>query len=110
VVTSPHFAQPFRLIGSGSFAVVEQDSDQEILDSVAICLATPQGSRAEVPDYGVPRLEFSLPSGTDIVAAVQEWEPRASLTVEVAAALAGDESVARLTVLVANSTGEDDDT
>jgi hypothetical protein len=61
VVDVPHLSVPFHLSGSGRFAVVEQDSDAELIQCVAVCLATPEGSRAEVPDYGSSRFEFDLP-------------------------------------------------
>lgn len=75
----PHFAFPFRL-AHGSFAVVEQDSLDEIEQSVIVLLKTPPGSRLELPAYGAPETLFV----TDIdhggaAAAVEVWEPRARI-------------------------------
>jgi phage baseplate assembly protein W len=107
VVDVPHLSVPFHLSGSGRFAVVEQDSDAELIQCVAVCLATPEGSRAEVPDYGSPRFEFTLPDANDVIAAVTEWEPRVDLSVTVVQAVSGDEGLARITALVSPHLGED---
>jgi phage baseplate assembly protein W len=107
VLDVPHLAVPFRLGGSGRFAVVEQDSPDELVQCVAVCLATPEGSRAEVPDFGSPRFEFDLPDPNDVIAAVTEWEPRVDLSVSVVQAVSGDEGLARITALVSPHLGED---
>jgi phage baseplate assembly protein W len=107
VVDLPHLASPFRLDGSGRFAVVEQDSQDDLAACVAVCLATPQGSRAEVVDYGVPRFEFNLPDPNDVIAAVTEWEPRVDLALTVVQGVSGDEGLARITALVSPHLGED---
>jgi phage baseplate assembly protein W len=107
VVQTPHLAIPFRLDGSGRFAVVEQDSPDELAACVAVCLATPEGSRAEVPDYGTPRFEFNLPDANNVIAAVAEWEPRVDLALTVAQDVTGDEGLARITALVSPHLGED---
>jgi phage baseplate assembly protein W len=96
-----------RLDGSGRFAVVEQGSPDELVQCVAACLATPEGSRAEVPDYGTPRFEFNLPDPNDVIAAVAEWEPRVDLALTVAQGVTGDEGLARITALVSPHLGED---
>jgi phage baseplate assembly protein W len=78
VADIPHFAVPFRVLGS-SVAVVEQDSDEELLQSVATLLRTPVGSRDELPEYGIPDLPFRNDAGEieqEILAAIREWEPR----------------------------------
>lgn len=90
----PHFAVPLRLDGSGRFAAVEQDSGDEIAQCVAVVMATPAGSRLEVPDFGIPRYEFHTPNAAEIVAAVAEWEPRADLELDVVQGLGDDLSVA----------------
>lgn len=103
----PHFALPLRLDGIGRLATIEQDSADEIAQCVAVILATPEGSRVEVPDFGIPRLEFNLPDTADIIAAVQEWEPRADLSLDVVRDLPGTTSTAVLTAAVRPHIPED---
>lgn len=97
---TPHLAIPLRLDGSGRFATVEQDSAVDIAQCVAVVLATPEGSRIEVPEFGVPRVEFAGADTNDIVSAVAEWEPRADLSIDVAQGLGGYQSVTVLTAAV----------
>lgn len=77
----PHFSFPFRLAAGGSFDVLEQDTLDEVSQSVEVVLMTRQGERLEVPDFGVPDLAFQvdMPYST-IRAAVDRWEPRAVAT------------------------------
>lgn len=96
----PHFSLPFRLGANGAFVVNEQDSVDELADCVAIVIATPVGSRLEAPDYGTARYEFGDPAPDAIVAAVAEWEPRADITVDVAAALGDLGEVTEVAVAV----------
>ena len=82
-VLVPHFDLPFRFTGT-SFAVVEQDSAADIANCVQAIIRTPVGWREELPSFGVPDQSFSQ-NGVDvapIIAAVQEWEPRASIEAE----------------------------
>lgn len=83
-VTVPHLSLPFRIVGAAA-AVTEQDTLEEITGCVTAILLTPQGSRPELPGFGVPELAFTK-AGVDItapiVAAVQEWEPRAAAQAE----------------------------
>jgi phage baseplate assembly protein W len=79
-VRVPHLAVPFQITGR-SAAVVEQDSDGEIRDCVFALLSTRVGSRLERPEYGIPDELFELLTpgmGADqVLAAIEEWEPRA---------------------------------
>ena len=88
-----HLALPLRVSGTGRFAAVEQDSSAELAQNVAVVLATPVGSRVEVPDFGSPSGDFIGPDVAGMVAAVEEWEPRADLSVEVLAGLGDTESL-----------------
>lgn len=95
----PHFASPFR-VRAGRAVVIEQDSDEELLQSVATLLRTPVGSRDELPEYGVPDLPFRTDTGEieqEILAAIREWEPR----VEAMADAEIDDLVARVEVTLA---------
>lgn len=84
MVDIPHFASPFTLVGT-SFGVVDQDSDEDILQCVETVLRTPAGSRDEVPEFGMDDPTFTTdPSQVeaDALAAIREWEPRATAIAE----------------------------
>lgn len=78
-VMVPHFQFPFQLNGD-SFAVIEQDTTQEVQQCVEILLLTPVNSRLVLPDYGTPetlyaQLPINVPA---ILAKLNNWEPRAA--------------------------------
>ncbi len=104
----PHLALPLRVGGDGRFAVLEQDSGDEIAQNVAVILATPEGSRAELPEFGAPRFDFEIPDPSDVIEAVKEWEPRADLSVSVVAGLGTSQSLARIRAEVRPHVGGDD--
>ncbi|MDI6911488.1 GPW/gp25 family protein [Nocardioides sp.] len=89
-----HLALPLRVSGSGALSALEQDSDREITQSVALLLDTRPGERRSVPGYG---LSDPLGSGVshDVIAdAVTEWEDRAeSVFVEQLAETLVDQQV-----------------
>lgn len=80
VVDIPHFKFPFTFDSAGHARVVEQDSDDDVVQCVEVLLSTPVGSRAELPEYGVEDPTFTttldLPG---IVQAIDDWEPRAQV-------------------------------
>lgn len=80
----PHFAYPFRRDSHGLPVVVEEDSDDEILDCVEVLLRTERGSREEIPEYGIPDQVFIMGGAdkTAIQATIRRWEPRASVFLE----------------------------
>lgn len=90
-VTIPQLSIPFRLDGGTTPAVVEQDTPEEIAGCVLAIVLTPQGSRIELPDFGVPDSTFQQGGAdpTPVEAAVNQWEPRAA-----AAAAADNTSLA----------------
>lgn len=73
-----HLAFPITVTRQG-LATVEQDSDADLVQSVALLLNTRPGERRSVPDYGLPDPVFGHLSHSDVVAVVGEWEPRADL-------------------------------
>lgn len=78
-VEIPHFSLPFRRDLNGRAVVVEQDSDEEIVDCVEVLLSTEKGSREEIPEYGIPDQVFRQ-NGADLAqigASIDRWEPRA---------------------------------
>lgn len=81
----PHLAVPFELDQRGHARTVDQESDEELLQSVRVLIETRPGERLIVPDYGVDDLAFVGPDdlGEEWLAdAVADFEPRA--TVEIA--------------------------
>ena len=94
-------ALPLKVDGRGRFGTVEVGSIADVAQCVAVVLATPVGSRVEIPEFGSPRPEFTGPDLAGMVAAVDEWEPRASLTVEALGNLPDGESVVRIKAFVA---------
>lgn len=84
LVPIPHFDFPVRFTKAGPIAVVEQDSVEEIEACVAVILTYRVGDRAELPQFGIPDPTFEQ-GGADpapILAAVQQWEPRAQAAAE----------------------------
>lgn len=79
----PHLRVPFGLDRSGRVAVVDQDSDAEILQTVRVLLATRIGERAALPRYGMSDPTFrparSSMTVEEIAEAVREEEPRVSV-------------------------------
>lgn len=49
----PHLAWPFRYDSSGKLAQVEQDSQEDLEQSVRAYMTTPRGSRPLSPDFGL---------------------------------------------------------
>jgi hypothetical protein len=53
----PHLAWPLRFAqradGSTGFALVEQDTDDDLLSSAAVIASTPRGHRDDDPTFGV---------------------------------------------------------
>lgn len=82
---TPHFAHPFRI--GQSVAVVDQDTDEEILGCVWAICSTEIESRDELPEFGVEDLAFRREEAVraEVVDAVREWEPRveAEATTEI---------------------------
>lgn len=82
MATTSHFAVPFA-VTDGRVAVVEQDTIEDVTQSVFVLLATEQGTYQPLPELGLADPTFRL-GGVDLdelAAVVEEWEPRAeSLT------------------------------
>lgn len=76
----PHLKVPFTLLPDMTAATVQQDTLEEITQCVFVLMATPIGSRIEVPTYGIPDLTFTGGQLAAIDAAAARWEPRANVT------------------------------
>ncbi len=86
----PQFKVPIRLVGE-DFAVVEQDTEQEIEQGVEAVVRYRKGARLTLPKFGItdPAFVSEGPSATiagDIAASVLEWEPRATVLIEQSSA------------------------
>lgn len=81
---APHFTYPFEVASSG-VKVVEQDSIDEIATCVYAILATEEGTRQELPDFGLEDPTFALNglSEEQLREVVEQWEPRAELLTEI---------------------------
>lgn len=86
ISTGPrHLKWPLRLVdgpgGTQVFATWEQDTLEEVTQSVQILLSTVVGERyRDAPDYGVDELLTGGPVNTSQAAtAVSQFEPRASV-------------------------------
>ena len=72
-----HLALPLRLASDGRFAALDQDTPEEVAQSVALLLATRPGERRSVPGFG---MVDPLGAGLDpsaVADAIEEWEDRA---------------------------------
>jgi len=70
-------------VGAGRFESVEQGSAEEVAACVYAIAATPLGARLELPQFGVEDPTFDqlpLEVQAKILAAVAQWEPRATAT------------------------------
>ena len=75
----PHLAFPFRLERDGSAAVLEQDTLDEVAQSVQVLMMTHEGERIEVPDFAIADLVYGVDLDLEAVSsAIEEWEPRAT--------------------------------
>lgn len=81
--TIPHLAFPLRFV-NGQAVVNEQDSLADVTDCVRAILTYPQGSRIELPGFGIPDQTFSkgMPDTDVILESVRQWEPRAEVAAE----------------------------
>lgn len=79
----PHLKLPFTILPDGTAAVVQQDSLDDVVQCVNVLVATPVGSRVELPAYGVPDATFGRVTSAQISKAISTWEPRAVATVTV---------------------------
>lgn len=79
---TPHFNVPFRLRASAE--EIEQDTVDDIANSVVIVTRTPLAWRPEAPEIGIPDLTFlTQPIGTDYLRdLIVELEPRAAILIE----------------------------
>jgi len=105
----PHLALPLRLTDA-RFETVQQDTLDELQVNVGVICAFELGSRIERPDFGIAAHEFAQDpiDATDIEAAVELSEPRATVSVVQAPYDPADPTAAQLTVQVTTAGDEED--
>lgn len=85
-VQVPHLSIPFQFggIGGGAF-LNEQDSTEDIIDSIKAVMSYPPGSHEALPGFGVEDLVFRQRSissiATTLQTALRQWEPRSEAIV-----------------------------
>jgi hypothetical protein len=96
-VLVPHFDLPFRLKGS-SFAVVEQDTEQDVENCAEAIIRTPYGFRDDITGFGLPDQTFQDQNLNKqlLKQIVETQEPRVSVTF-LAQPDAFDNLIARVT-------------
>ena len=81
--TLAHLSAVVALAGDGSFLFLNQDSTEEIVQSVEVICGTVLGDRPVVPTFGIPDQTFTQPSKSEIVSSINTWEQRAAVQVFV---------------------------
>jgi phage baseplate assembly protein W len=104
----PHLAMPLRIVGD-HYVTVQQDTLDELVSTVAVIAAFPLGYRVERPDFGIRPLEFGQrPLDVhDLEAAVEAFEPRASVSVTEAPVDSRDPGVTPVRVEVSQARAEE---
>lgn len=86
---------PFRLDLNGSVATVQQDSDTEIEEQIALAMLTRTGERIQVPTFGVADPAFVGFAAGNLQRHLDDFGPRVDITtVEVGHDVEGRERVA----------------
>lgn len=84
-IDTPQFDLPFRLDPTGrDVMTVEQDTLDDVTNSVETLLRTQLGFLEEQPDYGVPEGLFDEGEldTSEIATAITQWEERADVIIE----------------------------
>lgn len=81
----PHFLIPFAITDDGSAAVIQQDTQTEVTQSVANLCGTRPGTRLMVPAYGLIDPTFSGVNAVQLQTAVARFEERATVKVVLTA-------------------------
>jgi phage baseplate assembly protein W len=76
-----HLALPIKVTAAGRLASVEQDSVEDIAQSVALLVDTRPGDRRSVEDYGIPDPVFGGVDADEVAELILEWEDRADQSV-----------------------------
>ena len=102
----PHLSAAMILQGDGTFAFWQQGTIDEVAQSVEMICGTTQGDRTVVPGFGLPPVVFQLGLNQKaILQAINTWEPRATVTVNVTQNNQGVDTIQINTSLRQGSTG-----
>lgn len=82
---SEHLRLPFSLTANGTFATVQEDTDSEVVQNVAVILRTRQDERLATPRFGTADPTFTGLDPAQVLPVVGEYEPRATLRIVQAA-------------------------
>lgn len=79
-VTIPHFAVPVRMVGTNGMAIVEQNTEEDVLSCVRAIVDCPVGACPEIPNFGIPDTTFAQEpiDPSEITSAIANLEPRAT--------------------------------
>lgn len=101
----PHLRIPLVIGADGNATTLEQDDPDEVLQCVRVLFVTEEGSRPELPYYGIPSLVFDANIPRDVLASkVLQWESRATAIIQDTPALL-DEMVREVSVAVSPASG-----
>jgi predicted component of type VI protein secretion system len=77
-VLTPHFTIPMQMSGD-RVAVVEEDSEDEVMQGAAMVPRYIKGQRTALPDFGINDQTHRMggPDLAGIRSAINTWEPRA---------------------------------
>lgn len=93
VTVLPHLAASMNLQPDGSFAFWQQDTIDEVTQSVEMVCGSLQGSRTVVPSFGLPDQAFTIPDPNIIPTQINAFEKRAALTISISTSDNGTSSV-----------------
>lgn len=85
-VVLPHLSAQMTLQGDGTFNFWQQGVIDDVSQSVEMICGTTQGDRTVVPTFGVPDLPFLTQTAQiqkSMLAAINQWEPRAIVSVAI---------------------------
>jgi len=108
----PHVAWPIRIggaVGNPSYATNQQGTNEEVAACVAVIVGYERGTRDDDLDFGIrdPTFETRPLDIADIEASVEDYEPRAVVSVVEAPYSHADPLAARVTVNVSVLLTED---
>ncbi len=110
-----HLAWPFRLtmgadlpgqVAHAPLQLVEQDTIEDVRQSVRLLLRTPPGARPLAPEVGIDEPTFTAGIDADVLAArLEELEPRAQVSVIAPPVDAAGAQVVQVQVALADEEG-----
>lgn len=103
----PQWSYPMRLGVNGDFAEVEQDTLDDVRQSVYLLTRTPVGVRPLAPDIGLEDPTFTIVDLDALAATLEEQEDRAVVSVTVESLDDAGEQVLQIDVALVSEPEED---